>query len=91
MYYTYIVKCGDNTLYCGYTSDVQRRVREHNEGVGAKYTKARLPVELLYYEEFENKSQAMKRECAIKKLKRAEKLELIANNTGCCIKQRPVL
>ena len=76
MFYTYILKCSDGTFYCGYTSDLDRRIREHNSGTGAKYTKPRLPVELIYYEEFDTKSQAMKRECAIKKLKREEKLKL---------------
>ena len=70
MFYTYILKCKDETLYCGYTTDLERRVKEHNDGVGAKYTKTRLPVELVYFESFETKSQAMKRECAIKKLKK---------------------
>jgi len=77
MFYTYILKCKDETLYCGYTTELERRIKEHNDGVGAKYTKTRLPVELVYYESFETRSQAMKRECAIKKLKREEKIKLI--------------
>ena len=66
-YYVYLVKCRDHTLYCGYTTDLQRRVDTHNRGDGAKYTKSRLPVELVYAEEYETKSEALKRECAIKK------------------------
>ena len=77
MFYTYILKCRDNSFYCGYTTDIKRRVEEHNMGKGAKYTKSRLPVELIHFEEFETKSQALKRECAIKKLTRKQKMELI--------------
>tara|TARA_B100000745_G_scaffold242943_1_gene165240 strand:- start:11449 stop:11694 length:246 start_codon:yes stop_codon:yes gene_type:complete len=74
----YILKCADNTLYTGYTIDVERRVSEHNsEKIGAKYTKARRPVELVYTEEFEFKGDAMRREIELKKLTRAEKLSLI--------------
>lgn len=77
MHYVYIVKCSDESLYTGYTTDVERRVREHNAGEGAKYTRGRRPVELLYYEERESKSSAMKREYEIKQLKREEKIKLI--------------
>lgn len=80
MFYTYIVECSDQTLYCGYTTDLKRRIKEHNAGIGAKYTKPRLPVKLVYFEEFPTKSLAMKRECAIKKLKREEKLKLLEGN-----------
>ena len=65
-------------LYTGWTNDLEKRVEAHNSGKGAKYTKARRPVELAYYEEFETKEQAMKREYAIKQLGRKEKQELIA-------------
>lgn len=75
--YTYIVKCSDGSLYTGWTTDVTRRVKEHNEGKGAKYTKSRRPVELVYYEAFETKQEAMKREYAIKQLSREEKEKLI--------------
>ena len=78
MNYTYIIKCADSTLYTGWTNDLEKRVEAHNSGKGAKYTKARRPVELAYYEEFETKEQAMKREYAIKQLGRKEKQELIA-------------
>ena len=80
MFYTYILKCRDNSFYCGYTTNIERRLEEHNLGKGAKYTKSRLPVELIYFEKFETKSQAMKRECAIKKLTRKQKLKLMGEN-----------
>lgn len=80
MYYTYILKCGDGTLYCGYTTDLKKRLATHNRGEGAKYTASRLPVELVYFEKLDSKSQAMKRECQIKKLTRSEKLKLINEN-----------
>ena len=73
-----MLKCSDGTLYTGWTNDLEKRVEAHNSGKGAKYTKARRPVELAYYEEFETKEQAMKREYAIKQLGRKEKQELIA-------------
>ncbi|MCI5822520.1 MAG: GIY-YIG nuclease family protein [Lachnospiraceae bacterium] len=76
-YYTYIVRCADDTLYTGFTTDVTRRVQVHNQKKGAKYTKTRTPVTLVYYEEFETKQLALKREAAIKKLTRQEKLKLI--------------
>lgn len=77
-YYVYILKCSDTTLYTGITTDITRRVQEHNSSEkGAKYTKLRRPVELVYSEEAEDRSSASKREYAIKKLTRSEKLELI--------------
>ena len=76
--YSYMLKCSDGTLYTGWTNDLEKRVEAHNSGKGAKYTKARRPVELAYYEEFETKEQAMKREYAIKQLGRKEKQKLIA-------------
>ncbi len=79
MNYTYILKCADDTLYTGWTTDIDRRVLEHNSGKGAKYTKCRRPVQLCYYEEFESKEDAMSREYKIKQLSRKEKLELIKN------------
>ncbi len=75
--FTYIVRCSDGSLYTGWTNDLAKRIRAHNEGTGAKYTKSRRPVELVYYEVFENKEDAMKREAAIKQLSRKEKEELI--------------
>jgi putative endonuclease len=77
-YFIYILKCNDETLYTGITTDVARRVQEHNNSdKGAKYTKLRRPVKLVYVEESENRSSASKREYAIKKLSRIKKLELI--------------
>ena len=69
--------CHDGTLYCGYTNDLNKRIAAHNNKKGAKYTKTRLPVKLVYSEEFDNKSEAMKREWQIKQLDRKEKLKLI--------------
>lgn len=77
MNYTYIVKCSDGTFYTGWTNDLTRRMEAHNQGRGAKYTKERRPVTLIYYEAFETKEEAMKREYAIKRLSRKEKEELI--------------
>ena len=77
MNYTYILKCTDGSLYTGWTNDLEQRVAAHNTGKGAKYTKARRPVELVYFEEFETKEQAMKREYAIKQMARKDKLELV--------------
>ena len=78
-YFAYIVECKDGSLYTGFTTDLANRVRTHNEGKGAKYTKARRPVRLVYYEEFTTKQLAMKREAAIKKLTHQQKQELINN------------
>ena len=77
MNYTYIVKCSDGTFYTGWTNDLTRRMEAHNQGRGAKYTKARRPVTLIYYETFETKEEAMKREYAIKRLSRKEKVYLL--------------
>lgn len=79
MNYIYILKCSDNTLYTGWTNDLHKRLQVHSEGRGAKYTKARLPVELVYFEEYEDKISAQKREYAIKQLSRKQKLKLIEN------------
>lgn len=65
-HYIYIVQCKDASLYTGYTNNLAARIAKHNEGKGAKYTKSRRPVQLRYYETFETKSAALKRECAIK-------------------------
>ena len=77
MNYTYILKCNDDTLYTGWTNNLAKRIKDHNDGKGAKYTKTRRPVELVYYEKFETKEEAMKREYAIKQLTREEKKTLI--------------
>lgn len=79
VYYVYIVRCNDNTYYTGYTTDVEKRVQTHNEKKGAKYTRSRTPVELVYQEAMETKSLALQREAAIKRLSRREKEGLIRN------------
>ena len=73
MNYTYILKCKDGTLYTGWTNDLDKRVKAHNSGKGSKYTRVRRPVELVYYEEFRTKEEAMSREYAIKHMRREEK------------------
>ncbi len=77
MNYVYLLKCADGTLYTGWTNDLEHRVHMHNEGKGAKYTKSRRPVALVYWEPCESKSAALKRERAVKRLARAQKLRLI--------------
>ena len=77
MNYTYILRCADGTLYCGWTNNLEKRLKAHNSGKGAKYTRSRLPCELVYYEEFETSIEAQKREYKIKTLSREEKLALI--------------
>ena len=77
MNYTYILKCRDDSLYTGWTNNLEKRLITHNEGKGAKYTKARRPVELVYYEEFQTREEAMKRGYAIKQMSRKEKEALI--------------
>lgn len=74
---TYILKCNDNSLYTGWTNDITHRLKMHNEGKGAKYTRGRGPVELVYLEEFDTKQEAMSREAKIKRFTRKEKLLLI--------------
>ena len=78
-HYIYILECADHTLYTGYTNDIEKRIKTHNESKGAKYTRGRRPVRLLYSEEFETKSEALKREIAVKKLSKEKKLQLIKN------------
>lgn len=75
--YTYILECKDGTYYTGWTNNLEKRLKDHNEGRGAKYTKARLPVSLIYYEEFQTKEEAMRREYAIKHMTRKEKEKIM--------------
>ena len=77
MNYTYIVRCGDGSLYTGWTNNLEKRIRDHNSGKGAKYTKSRRPVLLAYYEEFATNEEAMHREWEIKQMTRHEKILLI--------------
>lgn len=77
MNYTYLVRCSDNSLYAGWTNDLEKRLKAHNDGTGAKYTKSRKPVTLAYFETFETKSEAMKREAALKKMSHQQKEKLV--------------
>ncbi len=79
MNYVYILECADGTLYTGWTTNPERRVKTHNAGKGAKYTRSRRPVKLVYTELCEEKSSALRREYEIKQLSRAQKLLLIQN------------
>lgn len=82
-YYVYILKCSDNTFYTGYTNDLDKRIKAHNEGKGAKYTKTRSPAVLVYYEAFDTKSNAMSREWHIKHdMTRDEKIKLIESSSN---------
>lgn len=76
-YYTYILLIENNSLYCGYTDDVEKRFQAHLSGKGAKYTRAHKPIKIVYTKEFNTKSEAMKEEYRIKNLSRSEKLKLI--------------
>lgn len=77
MNYTYLLRCADGSLYCGWTSDLAERIRTHNAGRGARYTRSRRPVTLAYYEEYATQSEAMKREAAIKKMTKQEKEDMV--------------
>ena len=79
--YVYILECSDGSLYTGWTNDLEKRLAKHNSREGAKYTRGRTPCKLVYFEEYETKIEATKREFAIKKLKRQEKIKLIKK---CC-------
>lgn len=78
--YTYILRCKDDSLYTGWTNNLEKRIQNHNAGKGAKYTRARRPVELVYYERFLTRQEAMRREWEIKQLARKDKLKLIEKN-----------
>ena len=80
MWHVYIIKCSDNSLYTGSTTDLNRRLKEHNSGKGGSYTRIRKPVELVYKEPHPNRSEAQKREAQIKRWTRARKLALIEND-----------
>ncbi|WP_251860849.1 GIY-YIG nuclease family protein [Clostridium sp. Marseille-Q2269] len=81
MAYVYILECKDGTLYTGWTTDIERRISEHNKGTGAKYTRARRPVVLKYFEKFNTNREAMKREYEIKTFSRKDKIKLIDYNS----------
>lgn len=76
-HYVYVLECADGTFYTGYTTDVERRVAEHDAGEGAKYTRGRTPVELVYRERFDSQSAAMSREYELKQLSRRQKERLV--------------
>ncbi len=78
-YFFYLARCKDNTLYAGYTTNIKQREEKHNSGNGAKYTKHRKPVKIVYFERFTNKIEAMRREAQIKKWKKNKKENLIKN------------
>ncbi len=89
MYYLYILQCSDGTFYTGITTDLSRRVTEHNENkLGAKYTAGRQPVKLVYSKKLKDRSSALREEARVKKLKKVEKLELIGNLQS--IRKKPV-
>lgn len=90
MNYTYILRCSDGTFYTGWTNDLNKRIMTHNAGKGGKYTRARLPVELVYAEEHMNKREAMSREFHIKRLSRKEKEELISGWKGLQKEKNPL-
>jgi putative endonuclease len=81
-FYTYILKCSDGSLYTGYTDNPEKRLAAHNEGKASKYTRSRLPAEMVHVEEFETKNEAMSREAKIKRLPREKKFELITCHCG---------
>ncbi|MBE5832466.1 MAG: GIY-YIG nuclease family protein [Butyrivibrio sp.] len=77
-HYAYIVECADGSYYCGYTNNLEKRIATHNSGKGAKYTRSRLPVTLVYHEEFDSKEEAMSREWHLKQLSHDQKKKLIS-------------
>lgn len=79
MWFLYILKCADSTLYTGITTDISRRIAEHESGKGAKYCRGRTPLTLVFSQEFDNRAKASKAEIMVKKLGKKEKLELIRN------------
>ena len=81
MNYVYMLRCRDGSLYTGWTNDLEKRLKAHNSGSASKYTRTRLPAELVYFEEWEGKEAAMSREWHIKRLSREEKLKLIENRS----------
>ena len=86
MWHVYIIQCKDRSLYTGITTDIPRRLNEHNSGRGGRYTRIRMPVKLLYKENYPNRSKALKREIQIKTFSKQEKFSLIERNSTCCAK-----
>lgn len=81
MWHLYIIRCADNSLYTGITTDVERRLNEHNSGKGGNYTRTRIPVSLVHVESYDSKSKALKRECQIKRLTKGQKEMFIKNQS----------
>lgn len=79
-YFTYMVLCSDNSLYTGFTNDLEKRIQTHNSGKGAKYTRTRLPVQLVYWESYATKQEALSREAHLKRWSRAQKLQLLSED-----------
>ena len=82
MNYVYMLRCRDDSLYCGWTTNLEARIVQHNTGKGAKHTRSRLPVSLVYFEVFEDRHEALSREWHLKRMSREEKLKLIGNREG---------
>lgn len=82
MNYVYMLQCRDDSLYCGWTTDLESRIVQHNAGKGAKYTRSRLPVKLVYFEMYEDRHEALSREWHLKHMKREEKLKLTEGREG---------
>lgn len=80
MCFVYILKCADDSLYTGWTNNLDKRMDTHNSGNGARYTRGRLPVELVYFESYKTRGEAMRRESKIKRMNRSQKIELIKNH-----------
>lgn len=80
MCFVYILKCADDSLYTGWTNNLDKRMDTHNSGNGAKYTRGRLPVKLVYFESYKTREEAMRRESKIKRMSRNQKIELIKNH-----------
>lgn len=81
-WYVYLLKCSDNSLYCGITTDIERRLKEHNSGSGSKYTRSRLPAKLVYSKTYNSRSEASKEEYRIKQLPKSKKEILVSNYTS---------
>ena len=82
MNYVYLLRCADGSLYCGWTTDLDARLKAHNSGKGAKYTRSRLPVQLAWWEEYEDRHEALSREWHVKRMSREEKLALAQHPAG---------
>ena len=86
--FVYMLLCADGTLYTGWTNDMEKRLAAHRAGKGSKYTRSRLPVRLVYLERLETKREAMRRECAVKRLSRREKLALLESGANSCYTEK---